>query len=802
MPLTAAAQPLSGPALEAFRRAGNPFRNYFARNPDDEVCARYHVEELFAQQRQQLLGVVDLYRYDPTTHSEVVPVLGNKGAGKTHLLHSIKHGEDGAWQLLVTPGVYQKDTDFLEYLLFQIIDTLLGGGRQKGSRPLQYVGDLLVRRLLGAALRDLSAEEKVELFPPPGLGRWARRLGLGQSQAAERCEWLAEQVAGGAGFSRAPMPVAQALAEAGMTTEQALGLITAYVERTEPHNTAGLMRRAIHTGFARAVLTNDESHLAGFLTYGFAELEFHVRPTRQDLVLALFKVLMEVFRSLRTPVVVAFDQLEDLLLARRSDDAHRIAEAFFAGIVQVMHQIDGLCFLIFAERGLWNRFVPSLDGYIQDRLNNPVHVPRHGTVKALRLEAPAPELVRRVVETRLRAGLEELAGVADVSDVFPFTDEQVVRIARTEPTLRDMLQQFRHAFDHIVYGSEGGEMSPYASAALNTREPEGEPHPTAPPQLPLPGGADGFPAPPAGDVEPPGPRWSAAIELPPEVPPPVPNRLIDLPPLEPLPEVKSVIVVESPENAPPAPAAPPPGFEETVAPPEPFLAGGAFAEETGPEEGMSAAAPAAPAGGRAPGAPLRSSAVSTQALVELWEQEQRAALRKLEPEGALTGATRELQAGLGAFLQVCHEHGVKVGPWRLQHVVPEFAFGEHPTYGVVTIAHWACKDGPPWKVGIGLFLARAAGKPKDLEVKLASMESEPAVIDHLILLRPEDDLTLSGKSKSLWQEAERRGRHARLEPVSLEGFAMLYSFPRWLAAVTEELPEGQPLPNLAGIIQE
>src|SRR5207248_10060609 len=108
------------------------------------------------------------------------------------------------------------------------------------------------------------------------------------------------------------------------------------------------------------------------------------------------KVLMEVFRGLKAPVVVAFDQLEDLLLARRTDDVHKIAEAFFAGIVQIMHQIDGLCVLVFAERGLWNRFVPSLDGYIQDRLNNPIHVPEHGTVKSLRLEAPAPELVRRV----------------------------------------------------------------------------------------------------------------------------------------------------------------------------------------------------------------------------------------------------------------------------------------------------------------------------------------------------------------------------------------------------------------------
>src|ERR671936_932922 len=141
-------RPLTDRALEVLRRAGNPFRNYFARNPDDEVCARYHVNELFAKERELLLGVVDLYRYDPTTHSEVVPVLGNKGAGKTHLLHSIKHGGDSGWQLLVTPGTYQKDTDFLEYLLFQVIDTLLSGGKQKGTRPLDFVSEQLTRRLL------------------------------------------------------------------------------------------------------------------------------------------------------------------------------------------------------------------------------------------------------------------------------------------------------------------------------------------------------------------------------------------------------------------------------------------------------------------------------------------------------------------------------------------------------------------------------------------------------------------------------------------------------------------------------
>jgi hypothetical protein len=145
---------------------------------------------------------------------------------------------------------------------------------------------------------------------------------------------------------------------------------------------------------------------------------------------------------------------------------------------------------------------------------------------------------------------------------------------------------------------------------------------------------------------------------------------------------------------------------------------------------------------------------------------------------------------------------VKVGPWRLTHVVAEWTFGDHPTYGALTIAHWVCKDGQPWKVGIGLFLGRGPAKPRDLGIKLAGLEVEPAVIDHLILLRPEDDLTLSGKSKTLWQEAERRGRHARLEPVSLDAFAVLYGFPRLVASLTESLLEGQPLPNLADLLQD
>ena len=692
MPATTAtaARSLQERALEVLRRAGNPFRNYFARNPDDEVCARYHVPELFSRERAMLLAVADLYRFDPTAHSEMVPVLGNKGAGKTHLLHSIKHGDSGAWQMLVTPGVYQKDTEFLEYLLFQFIDTLLGGGKQKGTRPLEFIGEELVRRLFHQTLSTLTPAEKLDLFPAPGLAGWARRLGLGGSQAQDRAQWLLDTLSSPIAPPMQSGSLRRACQEANLPPERACEAIGKYIDRIGAHDAAGLMRGHIFKGFCRAALLGDETDLASFLTYGFAELDFRVRPTRQDLVLALFKVMMEVFRWLKVPVVVAFDQLEDLLLARRNDDGHKVAEAFFAGIVQVMHKIDGICFLIFAERGLWNRFVPSLDGYIQDRLNNPVHVAEYGTIQALRLEAPPTELVHRVVEQRLRAALEELPDSEQLASIFPFSEEQIERVAKTEPTLRDMLQQFRALFDHLVFGTEVEERVP-----RNTERPPTQPEST--PRQPAP---------------------------------------------EP-PHVKSVVVVQAPA---------------TVTP--------------------------------------------RATLLDSWDQEVRSARRRLEPEGALTGATRELQAGLGLFLQTCHEHGVKVGPWRLSHVVPEWTFGEHPTYGALAIAHWVCKDGQPWKVGIGLFLGRGPAKPRDLAAKFDAFKVEPAMVDHLILLRPDDDLSLTGKSKTLWQEAEKAGHHARLEAVSAESFALLSSLPRWLTALTETLPAGQPLPNLADVIQE
>src|SRR5207248_1796664 len=144
----------------------------------------------------------------------------------------------------------------------------------------------------------------------------------------------------------------------------------------------------------------------------------------------------------------------------------------------------------------------------------------------------------------------------ELSNLFPVTEEQVLRVARTEPTLRDMLQQFRHLFDHLVYGSE------------DTDRPQ-----------PL-----------------------ATERIPAEDPPPA---------------VKSVSVVGA------APVKKEENTEATAQPGSPE-----YSVRSTPQTVLGPT----------------SNALN---LPELWDQEVRAARRKLEPEGALTGATRELQSGLG-----------------------------------------------------------------------------------------------------------------------------------------------------------
>lgn len=657
-------------ALAMLRRKGNPFRQQFARNSDDAVCSLYHVNDLFAREQRLLIDMVESFRARPDQPTCVLPLLGARGAGKTHLLHWLKHGPEGRARLLVTPGTFRidagrNDSSFLEYLLYQFINVLLAGGEQRGARPLPLVAEQLTRMVLRGAIGDWSEAEKLALFGGGRLRKVGHYFGVGVGDSLFHIDALANDIEEGKESCRS-------LAEHhGVNLAALADAASRHVDQTQSRDLKGDLRRQLLRGFLRASLLGQDAELADFLTDGFTDLGHAVAPTREQLTLSLLSALTELIVGTGIPVAVAFDQLEELLYGQTADEIRRSSDAFFGGIVQLMSQVSGLCVLLFVEEGLWNRIVPPLPPHILDRIHEPVHLPRHGTVRQVRLSTPTSEQLADVVACRVRRTLAGLPDVEQLPASFPFGDTFLVDLAKRETVLRLMLQGCCNRLDEI-----------FAS----------------------------------GDM----PRATRA--------------------------------------------------DETVVAPRPTV--------TLEEPGIEPAAEANP--------PLET--LPREGLVEQWFHEVRAAERKLKPVGSLAGATVELQGALARWLRLCKELGVEKGDWKMASIRDQVSVGNHPTYGALIVVAWTHRSGKSARVGIGMWLGRGVGKPRDLETKLQAFENGAMAVDHLILLRPSDDVRLSGRTKELFDAAISTGRPVSVEPLELETFAKVYAFPRWMQAVGDSFP--------------
>ena len=657
-------------ALEALRARGNPFRQQFARNADDAVCSRYHVEDLFATERETLARLVGAYVGQPERPTAVLPLLGPRGAGKTHLLHWLKHGPANEPRLFVTPGTFRadaggRDSSFIEYLLYQLISVLLSADEQRGARPLAYVGERLTRRMLTQTIADLDAPARHDLVESGGLGRLLGPLDPRRRRAGKTLDRFVHQLENSSATASTTCRVVAL--EANLDPDR---LTTAALEHLEQHDARdlkGTLRKRLLAGFIRATLLDDEADLADFLTDGFADAAVGPRPGRAQLTLSLLQALTELIVGTGIPVAVAFDQLEELLYGQTDEEVRRCSDAFFGGIVQLMSQVPGLAVLLFVEEGLWNRIVPPLPPHILDRIHEPIFLDdTEGLIRTVRLRTPSAAQLRAVVARRIGQTMADVDGCAALPDHFPFAPEFLDELARSESVLRLMLQGCCNRLDELLAagpdGSGAGEPATSAVALARGSKPEGSP-------------AEG--------------ATTEAVDLP-----------------------------------------------------------------------------------------------------DCWQREVRAASRRLEPVGSLSAATSELMGGLVRWLHVCKALGVEQGDWRLTDIVDETRIGDHPTYGTLTIVEWTNGQGERRRVGIGLWLGRGVGKPRDLRTKLQVFAGPEPIVDHLIVLRPADDVRLSGKTKAAYDEAIAAGHGVRIEAVALTILAKLFAFPRWMRQVDDTFPDG------------
>jgi hypothetical protein len=169
------------------------------------------------------------------------------------------------------------------------------------------------------------------------------------------------------------------------------------------------------------------------------------------------------------------------------------------------------------------------------------------------------------------------------------------------------------------------------------------------------------------------------------------------------------------------------------------------------------------------------------------------ALRRAWDEAAATGRRRlimsrrtslaqELHAGLGRWLELLT--GQRVNGWQLSEARSAVTFGDHPAFGSVTLATWRNENGRTCRVALGPILGEGRSMPKDLEVKLSSLEQRPALADQLVALWPVSQGTIEAKqlppaTRQIWEQSAAT-RPVWLCPLPMTDFAWLLGFPEWL----------------------
>lgn len=446
-------EPIRRAALDMLRGQENPFESLARPQRLDDRFLDLHVPELLARERNLLLQVIDRYRVDRYgTASDLLPtrvvlVLGDRGAGKTHLLQSLPYRADGKSQILVRPSYFDKDLPFEEYLLSQLVTALVEPDEVYRSRAIEDLAPALTRRLLRQAIRALGPTDRIFALAPGRLRRL--RLLLGGGDKHDRLlSSLADALAPG------PASLLQTVERFGLTRELCWRLIQGHLRRFEVgFGLLSVLRREFYSVMARAALLGDSDPLFRFLEGEYTQLAG--ASTRRELVARVLHTLVEVCALVRQPVVVAFDNLE-LLFSTHNQFDGELTRTFWNVLAQAVDNTRGLLILLFAETGLLEKAAGFMDSFARDRLQQGVPIFAHGPVHEIKLQPPPPGEIQQLVHDRVRRALGAAPNAAALPPQFPFDNGFLDKVATAQQNLRVTLLRLRDEYSRLVYRAAAG----------------------------------------------------------------------------------------------------------------------------------------------------------------------------------------------------------------------------------------------------------------------------------------------------------------------------------------------------------
>lgn len=449
-------------------------------NPFDDVARPQHADGRFWQvhvptvlrgPREQLLAAIEAYRVRQFSAlvdlpaSRVIKVLGDRGAGKTHLFEAVLHREDGAPQLLISRETedFDEGMPFEEYM-FQLLMTALNGRHPvHGYRFFDALAGQVTRRLLLHTLRDLGATDRL-FVSDPSPWRQFRLLWRGGEATKRKFDELATEL-------REPSSAAEmrrACERLQLSPELIADLMLARLSRLEPgENTQSCIRRELYGAMIRAVMLQDRDALQGFLE---ADYQAGTRTRvlhRADVVRQLLHAVREVCALVQLPVVYVFDNMEGLLAPAGNLQARRAA-AFLEGLAQAVDHTRGFLFLVLFEQGLYRQALMHAGTFARSRLDLGVHVPGRCRVAELELQPPTRAELSDLVHGRMAELRSQLPGGDSLPGHFPFATRFLDDMGelRGQP-IRGKLEALREEYSRIVFGRCDSAINPVEVSCSN-----------------------------------------------------------------------------------------------------------------------------------------------------------------------------------------------------------------------------------------------------------------------------------------------------------------------------------------------
>jgi hypothetical protein len=438
-------------ALDFLKGKENPFDSLARPQRLDDRFLDVHVPEILAEDRELLLKVIDWYRVEEYFRSadlrstRVVTILGDRGAGKTHLLQSLAYRADGRSQLLVRPSYYDHHLPFEEFLLAQLMATLATEDEVYRSRPIEDIAAALTRRLLRQALRGLGPTERVFALQPSG---W-KRLQFLFGRADRECPVFDGLIAA-LETGNGTVNLAHVVERHRLEPRQCLRLIQGHLSRQEPGpDLLAELRRKLYAAMAQSALLGENGPLFSLVQGEYGDIGT-AATTRVETVSRLLHVVTEVCALVRQPIVFAFDNLERLFSPQNQFDGE-LVRAFFNSLAQAVDTTKGLLILLFAESGLFERAASFMDEFARHRLEQGVPIYGRGPMNIIRLQPPGADEIKMLVKNRIGELLVDCAVAGELPASFPFDDGSLQSAAGGQQSLRNTLLRLRNEYSARVY---------------------------------------------------------------------------------------------------------------------------------------------------------------------------------------------------------------------------------------------------------------------------------------------------------------------------------------------------------------